>query len=513
ILMSSMKNILFLFLAAVAMVGCNQDEDTPVETTGSVSFVVSGSGGKIAGLTPERLVVSVEDKDGKTIIDSKILNLIPVDQDYRTQDVLLDKGEYRITKYLVISGQTAAYATPKSGAEKAGLIESPLPVEFPVNGSESKTLSPKVVGISSDDVPANFGYSDFGFQVPTPEEDDWMMVRVKLEMILGGILYQNVDAPVVVKAFDANKNLAWQEEYVYVGAEANDLKIKTDYPNYTIEFRKWGATLTQNFKGVDLWEGRVREGSVPLTRVFQTNVQPKKVSQYVTSWSRVVNGAIVMEPVSRVQHLYNNDGKIALIKSSTWNRETQSYFDNSRLEFRYQGGRVMKIETYMAGESGVYSEDNYTYDANGYATHIQHKVPGTGINTDVDLSYQYTDRVVKASYKLSNGNGFEYEMVIKNGSLKTDKSTRGGQLCSDGTFTYDKGVNPLKHLGYTDYLLRNYSISNRLTEDVNYVGCAFPSLIPDAYDYVYDQDGYPLRATTIYRGSTAKTQIDYTYIQ
>jgi hypothetical protein len=510
-----MKKILVMFLVALAVVGCDQD-DTPVDTTGSVSFVVTGSTlgvGKSSGFTPERLLVSVEDVDGKTILDNKVLTLTSSDLGYTTESLVLDRGEYKITKYLVISGEIAAYATPKTGAEKAELIDQPLPVHFSIEGSMQNSVAPKVIGISSEDVPANFGYSDFGFDVPQgPSSEEWMSVRVKLEMILGGIYYPNIDAPVIVRAHDASDAVVWEEEFTYMGPEPNDLKIKTGYSRYSIEFNKWGKTLQQKFMATHLWEGRVREGVVPVTYVFQTTVAPKKVNTTVTSWSRNVNGAVVVEPINKVRYEYL-DGRIYLINSQTYNKNTSRFVDDSQTEVIYEGDRVKKLETWLAGQDSPYSETNYTYDAEGYATHIQHKGIQTGITTEVDLTYQYGDRVIKASYRLSNGTGFEYEMVSQHGSQKSDRTTRGSQVCSEATFTYDKGVNPLKHLGYTDYLLRNYSISNRTSEDARYVGCAFPSLIPETYEYEYDADGYPLVSRTFFRGSNATTQIEYTYLE
>lgn len=508
-----MKKILVMFLVAVAVASCDQ-EDTPVETTGRISFVVNGAtigAGKISGFTPERLVVSVEDANGKTILDNKIFTLTPSEEGYKTEDLPLERGLYKITRYLVISGETAAYATPKVGAKKADLIDKPLPLDFEIQGTVTGSVAPTLIGISSDDVAGNFGYSDFGFNVPEgPKSDEWMNVRVKLEMILGGIYYQNVDAPFVVKGFDENNVQVWDQEFTYIGPEPNDLKIKAGLKRYTIEANKWGATITQTFMGADLWDDRVREGAVPVTRVFQKAVEPRKVHSYVTSWSKILNGQTTMEPISKVSYEYSA-GKLYQINNYTWNKTR--FVEESQSELIYEGSNVKKIVTYLAGQDAPSSEINYTHDGQGHATHIQHKSTQTGITTEVDLTYEYSDRVIKASYRLSNGAGFEYEMISQHGRVKTDRTTRGSQVCSEGSFTHDKGVNPLRHLGYTDYLLRNFSISNRVTEDVNYIGCAFPSLIPVSYDYVYDGDGYPIIATTNFRGSSAKTQIEYTYVE
>jgi len=339
-----------------------------------------------------------------------------------------------------------------------------------------------------------------------------MTVRVKLELTLGSIFYQNIDADFTVKGFDEANTEVWKQDYDYIGPEANDLRIKNNLHHYVFEARKWSKTLTQTFGQPGLWETRVREGVVPTTYVFQTTVEPRKVESYTTSWTKTVDGGNAIEPINKVTHEYR-DGRVSVINYLSWSKSEKRFVDQSHSEFFYEGNSVKKIVTYLAGEAGPYSENNYTYDADGLASRIQHKSFGAGaINVEVDLAHQSGDRLVKAVYKLTNGTGFEYEFENKYGNLKWDKTTRASQLCSEGTFTSDKNINPLKHLGYTDYLLRNYSISNRLTESVNYIGCSFPSLVPESYNYVYDADGYPLRATTNFRGTSAKTEIEYTYI-
>ena len=508
-----MRKMIVSILAAVAIVSCSQD-DTPVDSAGSVSFVVNGSGlgaGKISGLTPEKLVVSVEDKNGKTILSNKVLDLTSSDNGYSTQSFPFETGDYRVTKYLVISGETAAYATPRTGAEKAGLIDKPLPFDFTVTGSSPSPVNPRIIGISSQDAPQYFGYSDFGYDLPESPAEAFMNIKVKLEMILRGIYYENIDATFIVRAFDNENAEVWRQQFDYTGPESNDLKIKDGYHHYTIETQKWGKTLTQICTRASLWDGRIVEGTVPVTHVFQSEVEPRKVASYVTSFTKIVNGQTIVEPMNKTEHQFNED-RISTIRTYVWSRDGKLFVDNTRSEFTYSGNLLKKIATTSSINETSYVEDNYTYDADGVVSHIQHKDSGSGVTTDVDLTFLFGGRVVKAVYRNSNGTGFEYEFANQYGNMKNDKTTRGGELCSDGAFTSDKNINPLKHLGYVDYLMRNLSINNRLTESVNYVGCAFPSLVPESYSYVYDEDGYPLRATTNYRGTAATMETEYTYV-
>ena len=201
------------------------------------------------------------------------------------------------------------------------------------------------------------------------------------------------------------------------------------------------------------------------------------------------------------------------IKTYIWSAKDQAFFDQNRSEFVYQGDVLQKIVTYdEINQSSGITEDIYTYDTDGKVTHIQHKPSNGNVSSDVDLQYFDTNGSLRAVYKFSNGAGFEYDVHNQFGSVRSDKVTRYGELCSSGNYTYDKNINPLSTLGYVDYMLRNYSISNRLTEDVNYSGCAFPSLVAESYSYVYDGDGYPVKQVTNYKGTTVKTVLEYSYV-
>lgn len=510
-----MKKVIVSLLAAIALISCGQDE-TPMETTAKVSFVVNGSGlgaGRVAGLTPEKLVVSVEDKSGKVIFENKTFNLKASDNSYRTDVVILAAGEYRVTKYLVVSGQSAAYVTPRTGSIKAELIDKPLPFEFTVVASNESIVAPKIIGISSKDNPQHFGYHDFGYEIPGGEtEDSWYDVRVKIEMIVGKLYYQNLDAIVRVIGFDENDEIAWGQTYIYTGPEANNVSVKDGFDHYTIEVEKWGKTLAQTYTSESLKALRVREGEVPVTQVFQTDIEPERLATATTYWTKEVNGETILVPTTKASYEYKADGRLTSIYYERWSEEDQTFVDDTESLFHYDGkDKVQKIVTYDLSTNTAISEDVYTYNDEGYVTHIQHK--GEGVTTEVDIEHLYSDRLVKAKYRLSNGNGFEYEFINQYGSVKSDKTTRGGALCSEATYTSDKSINPLRHLGYTDYLMRNYSISNRLTESANYVGCSFPSLIAERYSYVYNDYGYPVRATTHFKGTNSVTEVEYTYRQ
>lgn len=496
--------IIFIVLA------CGPDE-TPIDNDGGISFIVHPAVpevGRTRALVPDKLVLSLEAEDGRTIFDDKEFQLSSSSEGYRTESIPLALGAYKVTKYLVISGDEVVFATPRTGAPKASLLDNSLPLEVSVNAGMATDVAPGIIGISPEDEPQDFGYANFGYKLPTPATE-WMDVRVKLEITLGGILYPNIDASVLVEAFDANNEQKWSESYTYLGPEANDVRIKRGFARYTISFVKWGQTLTQNFVESDLWEGRVHEGAVPVTKVFQATIAPKRLAQQLTSMTRLENGHTVNVPVSRLTYVWQGD-KLQRINSERWSETAGSFVSDTRSEFAYVDGRVDRIRSYNADATMPQAEDLYTYTADGKVKRIEHKTVNTG-TTNVDFTHEFNDRLITASYTFSNGSSFQYQFVSRHGSVKSDKTTRGGELCSEGEFTFDKNVNPTKHLGYVDYLLRNYSAGNRLTEHVNYRACSFPSFVAESYTHQYDIDGYPLQSTTHFRGTPLKSINSYSY--
>lgn len=496
--------LIFAAMMVIGLLGCN-DDDQSLDGSGTVSFMIPMPGNI---LEPASVIISMEDEHGKTILQDKVLSLSVNNQNYVTDEIPIDRGLYRVTKFIVLSDMAAVYASPRAGSQKATLINQSLPLEFKITGNQS-VISPALVGIANPEEPELFGYIDFVYDGIEEPSEEWMDIRVKYELTIGQTYYEDMDVEFIVKAYDVDNAEQWTERFKYIGPQANDLRIKNGFHHYRIETAKWGSSTDQTFTHAHLWNARVREGAVPTTYIFAQSMEPKKISNYVRSGLQMINGEAKMVPNSKAVFEYDSEGRVKFIDYLVYRVSSGTFVPDQRSEFSYNANRVIKIRMYEVGTNTTFSEDYYTYDPSGKLLHIRHQEL-SGIVTEVELLYSGAN-TINALYSLSNGNSFAYELNNESGNLNTDKTTRGSQTCSEGVFTYDKNVNPLKYLGYVDFLFRNYSNSNRLTEDVNYIGCAFPQLVPESYQYVYDADGYPTVATTFYRTSVYKTQIEYFY--
>ncbi len=227
--------------------------------------------------------------------------------------------------------------------------------------------------------------------------------------------------------------------------------------------------------------------------------EDQKLDYYIESFE--VDG-LGFDPQTKVTYEYNSEGRVTKYTVFTYNSDLGSLQELNNFVFAYVNNRVDQIKGYFTGKDIPHVEYSYEYLADGRVSKISEKNTAAGVNSVANFSYDAADNSVKVAYTFSNGGSFDYEFFNNGGNILSDKTTKGSQLCSDGEYTYDQHINPFNNLGYVDYSLTNVSANNKLTEDVNYVACAFPSLVPESYTYEYDEKGYPTIVTTFYKSGS-----------
>ncbi|HET9487336.1 MAG TPA: hypothetical protein VFO54_07880, partial [Chryseosolibacter sp.] len=218
------------------------------------------------------------------------------------------------------------------------------------------------------------------------------------------------------------------------------------------------------------------------------------------------------QPLLKVDYEYRESGELDKYTVLSYAPDKDAMVEQRYFVFSYANDRVGQLKGYLPDAATPYIEYSYQYVESNEVSKIAEVNHGTGINSEANFTYA-EDGTVKVSYVFSNGGSFQYEFDFATGNILNDKTTRGAQLCSDGQYTYDQHPNPFKNLGYVDYLLTNICANNRLTENVNYVACAFPSLIPESYTYEYNDRGFPVSVTTAYKsaGSVKGSKREFFY--
>lgn len=218
------------------------------------------------------------------------------------------------------------------------------------------------------------------------------------------------------------------------------------------------------------------------------------------------------QPQLKIVYQYDGSGRVERYTVSGYDPATELMTEQRYFDFSYTSGKVLGIKGYLPGKSSPYVEYVYVYLTDGNVSRIFEHNYATGINSEVEFLYSQND-TIHVSYTFSNGGFFEYEFDYATGNIMADRTTKGTQICSEGEYTYDQKKNPFSELGYVDYLLTNLSRNNKLTENVSYTACAFPTLIPESYSYEYNDDGYPVTATTLYKsgGSLTMSKKEFFY--
>lgn len=159
-------------------------------------------------------------------------------------------------------------------------------------------------------------------------------------MEIGGILYENVDAHLQAKGYDADNTIQWTKHYNFIGPDDNVLVVKSGFHHYSIElFDKWGAQGIQtDITAKDIWDGRA-DGPLPVTYVLTGSKNPKKLAAYVTSRERDIMG--VYRPESRVYYNYAADGRLNYVRYELYNNQTLKF------EESFTETLVMKVQRFQ----------------------------------------------------------------------------------------------------------------------------------------------------------------------
>lgn len=232
----------------------------------------------------------------------------------------------------------------------------------------------------------------------------------------------------------------------------------------------------------------------------EISIAEPKLDYYIDSFNTADSG---FQPQTKVSYEYHASGVLDKYTVSSYSTGAGSPIVQHYFVFSYDNNKVQHIKGYLPDSSSPYIEYSYQYISDSGVSKITENNHASGISSEANFSYDQSNETVKVSYLFSNGGSFEYEYNYKSRNILSDKTTKGTQVCSDGAYTYDQHINPFRNLGYVDYLLTNLSANNKLTENINYTGCSFPSLVPESYSYAYDERGYPILATTTYKGNNA----------
>ncbi len=483
------RNILIFCWAVVMLGSCSKKADDfsqvpPVsaDTSAYIMWNVSG-----VQQTNRQLyaMVTVVNNSGVPVVTNKKLMLDDMQGTYKTDKLLLPKGLFKLSKFIVVqSSDTALYAVPIANSAKASQVTKPLPGDFSISKSGINNAAISVLKINETDRAESFGYTnaDFGLHA-------WTNLNVLLKINVGQVVYDSLPGVLHVDAV-SNDGGHWTRE-IPLQKGITNIRVPVQYVSYGFKVVKWNAIAETVLSQQALRPGMLLN--------LQAARQPKRL---IAEASFLQNQA-GFQPDSRSDYIYGANG-LTEIRNYQKSTIVSGLPLANVYRFLYTGNRLDNIKRFDA-----------TNTLNGYTLF---EYQGSRISSMYNTSYdQYIgaaveyyqageNEVTRINYLFQNGNTMLYTMFMKDGNKVSDdsrSSTGGGE---SGVYEYDSNINPKYHLGYPDLYFTNSSKNNLTLQQKNYAG-AIPTAVPYKFEYVYDNDGYPAEVYTSYKGFTSQQHL------
>ena len=256
-----MKKLLLLFSAIFILIACTE-ESVEIAEVGEASFsfteanrntfssVISSNrisastelatqitSAQSSGENPSAILVTIIDSNNEVVIDNQQLTLLSFGNDFVTESIGLDVGDYQITSFSVINDENRIiYATPLQSSQLAQLVSNPLNIPFTVNSNQTTTVVPEVIMVLDTDSPEQFGFVSFSFDVVETQS-----LFVIANEVVNGIA-TDIDATYTLTVQNSDFTLSGALES---GSNALILPILDDATEITITVTNTTESITQ----------------------------------------------------------------------------------------------------------------------------------------------------------------------------------------------------------------------------------------------------------------------------
>jgi hypothetical protein len=420
------------------------------------------------------------------VLTNKKVNLENIQGAYKTAKIELDKGEYTLTKFLVLkASDTAIYATPMANTQKAAEVLQPLPFNFVIaqKGSNAETI--KVLNITGNDLPEKFGYAadDFGYQV-------YINLQVKVKLNVGQVEYDNLPGHLKIDAINSQGN-HWLREFD-LQKGLNTIRVPEAYTNYQFKVAKWNVIAQKSMSRQELL-------TTPLI-TLEAARQPKRL---IKEESFIENGYGLV-PDSRSEYYYNGTGQLAEIENYQKSIHQTGLHLANIYKFRYSGAQLDTIYRNDPDNSAT----GYTafFYAGGKITNMYNKNYDQETGVAIEYSNSNAGSIIEGNYLFKNGNTMVYKMRFVNGNREHDEAISSTGAGETGVYEYDDHINPKHQLGHPDLYFTNNSKNNLFKEQKSFGG-SIPQAVPYKFEYTYDADGYPAEVYMSYKGFSSQQHL------
>ncbi len=485
-----MKQIFNLFLLSILfLTACQKDDEViipnkpgpdPISAKDTGIFQLELSLLELHTEDSLDAVVTVTNQMGQAVLQNKPVRIGktgPEAHQWRSKEVVLEKGTYSMTQLIIKKENKALYATPLANSRLAQNIQIGLPQQQSLT-RELTVFRPQVIATDELVGPEDFGYSASAFQ------RNGISVKIQAAISVGGIIY---DAPVL--KFNLISTFG-NGETVTRTIERTSLEEEIRFSEKAVKFEITGI----------IWNVPVKE-VVSRERLDESNVitlegaKNRKWLQQEETYLEIMGN---WQKQSTTLYQQRADGQLKEVnyyQKKPQSQELQFIFTDKGV---YQGSTLVGVDRIDPANKRV-GETRYELDGNGQVTHIIQNMYDMLTTSVLENGTSTEGGVTDVYMVLHNGHTVHYAATFSGGNKVsyTAATSTGGR--EGGSFQYDQMINPkATNKLFPDMHLSNLSKNNIKGRTVGYSG-AIPSSVPYRYEYEYNADGYPVVLYTYYK--------------
>ena len=465
--------------------GGNPPVDT--STVRNFQFVLDSLPGEANVIQNLSAVVSLVNTQNDPVIVDKTVQLTHNGK-YVAAGFSLPKGQYKLNKLIIFQGNTVKFAAPFAGSEKANLVTSPLSLSFALLERNVKSVTVQVARVNAGDKAVQFGYPAGTFG-NSPADPAYLRIRVQPLIRIGEVVYDSIPVNLTLVTWDSNGQPTSQEHLLTPGT--NELLLSASATKYQFKISKWGTydemTLTRN---------QMQEG---ILYSLGGSRQAKKLKEELTY--RLVGNAYVAE--TKTEYQYDGSSKVTQILHYRKGDYGTPYVAMTD-KFTYGNGKV-QTKTRYNEKNELTETTTFQYDnegrmrqgiMQGVATGLTVNVAYSSLSGSTGISGRY---LINANYQYTHyTHTTNYKMTMQGGNMYQTQIAHSNGATEDGQLQFDYYINPFVHLNLPDVYFTNPSKHNIIGQQKTYA-VLFPSSEPYQFNYVYDNDGFPIELITKYK--------------
>lgn len=327
-------------------------------------------------------------------------------------------------------------------------------------------------------------------------------IKLRAEMIIGGIAYDSIPGSLMIRSWDNNGQLF--TSFYSMTPGTNQLELPNSRIKFNFRLSKWGTTdeleiLTKDIKADSVY-------------VLGAEKEAKKLKTEIVYM--LVNGDY--KPENKKEFSYHLNGWLDKVTHYGKNPDGTPTV-NMTSRFTYNGTKLDRITRLDANNN----ESGYTafqYNSVGKISAMKYMTGTTGTDQILaTVEYGNINReevTVRYTYA-----GIDYTpnyfMQFEGGNLVSGVYAIPNQNNEIVNYQYDLNINPYYHLNWPDLYLTNSS-KNNVTARVQMASGGTVGVIPYDYSYSYNSEGYPNEVFTKYKSDltgqhayTTKTVFTY----